>query len=286
VQFQIYSTGLYATWIFHTTCHTLFDCGEGAASSLGKRVFGIDRVCLTHGHTDHIAGLPTLINARNRSVGDPFRPLTVYYPAEDRHILSMKEFIRATQGNRLRYPLTWEPVREGATLPLSEDHRTVLETFRTQHNPRLLSLGYRLVEKRKRLRDEFRGRSDIGAILRDTPAEEKYLYEEPYDARLWTYTGDMNRCELEDVRGSGILLTDATFIDPEDRAAEEARQTHMTLEEAVELAAAAEVDQLYAIHLSERYPRDRIDEALEIQRRRHPKLKITAVYPRRTYTAK
>lgn len=286
MQFQIYSTGLYATWIFHTTCHTLFDCGEGAASSLGKRVFGIDRVCLTHGHTDHIAGLPTLINARNRSVGDPFRPLTIYYPDEDRHILSMREFIRATQGNRLRYPLTWEPLREGKEIPLSADGRQALETFRTRHNPRLLSLGYRLVERRKRLREEYRDHPEIGSILRDTPAGEKHRYEESYDARLWTYTGDMNRCDPEDIRGSGILLTDATFIDPEDRAAEEARQTHMTLEEAADLAANAEVEHLYAIHLSERYSRDRIDEAVQAQRSRYPNLKITAVYPRRTYTAK
>ncbi len=286
MQFLLYSTGLYSTWIYHPACHTLFDCGEGAASYLGKRVFGIDRICLSHGHTDHIAGLPTFINARNRSVGDPFRPLIVYYPAEDRHIGAMREFIRKTQGNRLRYELSWEPVREGASIPLAEGGKQTVESFRTRHNPRLLSLGYRLEERRKRLRPEYRGRSDIGAILRDTPPEEKHRFEETYSARLWTYTGDMKQCDLEDLRGSEVLLTDATFLDPGDRAEEEERHTHMTLEEAAALAADAGTGHFYAIHLSERYHRDRIVEAVNDERARYPNMKITAVYPGRTYTVK
>ncbi len=286
MQFQIYSTGLYSTWIYYPSCSTLFDCGEGAASSLGKRVFGIDRICLTHGHTDHIAGLPTFINARNRSVGDPFRPLTIFYPEGDRYILAMREFIKKTQGNRLRYPLTWEEINPGDSIPLAENGRQCLETFRTNHNPRLLSFGYRWTEKRKRLKEEFRDRPDIGTILRDTPPAEKGRYEETYSSRLWTYTGDMKSCEIDEIRGSEVLVTDATFLDPEDRAQEEERQSHMTMEEAVELAAEAEAGHLYAIHLSERYHRDRIQETADAMRARHPDLKITVVYPRRTYTVK
>ncbi len=286
MRFQLYSTGLYSTWIYYPACGTLFDCGEGAATALGKRIFGVDRICLTHGHTDHIAGLPTFINARNRSVGDPYRPLTIFYPRDDRHIRAMQEFIQKTQGNRLRYPLTWEPIEEGASIPLSDGGPQALESFRTHHNARLLSLGYRLAEQRKRLREEYRGRPDIGAILRGTPSEEKARYEESYSARLWTYTGDMKKCDPEDIRGSEILLTDATFLDARDRADEEERHTHMTLEEAVKLAAEAGVAHLYAIHLSERYHRDRIAEAVEAFRSRYPAMKITAVYPGKTYTVK
>ena len=122
--------------------------------------------------------------------------------------------------------------------------------------------------------------------MRATPAAKKHEYEETYHCRLWTYTGDMRRCEIDDLRGTRVLLTDATFLDPEDRAEEKARQTHMTLDEAVELAVAAETEHLYAIHLSERYSRDRIEEAIEALRGKHPSLRLTAVYPRRRYVAK
>jgi ribonuclease BN (tRNA processing enzyme) len=49
----------------------------------GQRRLRIERVLLTHGHIDHIAGLPPLIWSRAGGMGDNEKPLAIYHPKGD-----------------------------------------------------------------------------------------------------------------------------------------------------------------------------------------------------------
>jgi ribonuclease Z len=61
---KAYSKGLYSNWYFYAPDRVLFDCGEGAALNLRAGIFAIEKIFLSHGHIDHIAGLPLLVSLR------------------------------------------------------------------------------------------------------------------------------------------------------------------------------------------------------------------------------
>ncbi len=65
-----YSKALYSSWLYYSPDRLLFDAGESVSSIMGNKSFAIERVFLSHGHTDHIAGLVGLINIRNSAMGD------------------------------------------------------------------------------------------------------------------------------------------------------------------------------------------------------------------------
>ena len=60
------------------------------------------------------------------------------------------------------------------------------------------------------------------------------------------------------VRGATVLLHDATFLDPADRDVE----THATVDEALAVAQAAEVDTCCLYHVSTRYRRRDIEQGI------------------------
>ncbi len=80
---QGHSKALYSTWIFYRPDRLLIDCGEGAATALGNNSYAIEKVLLTHGHIDHISGLPSLLWSRAAGMGDNEKPLEIYYPQGD-----------------------------------------------------------------------------------------------------------------------------------------------------------------------------------------------------------
>ena len=86
-----------ATWLFYRPDNLLLDCGEGAATSLGNGGYAIERVFLTHGHIDHIAGLPVLLWSRASGMGDVDKPLTIYYPRDDVLVAQMKDYLHTAR---------------------------------------------------------------------------------------------------------------------------------------------------------------------------------------------
>ena len=65
-----FSRGMFSNWLWHRPLQLLVDAGEGLQLALGARVFGPSYLALTHGHSDHVLGVPGLVAARRFGKGD------------------------------------------------------------------------------------------------------------------------------------------------------------------------------------------------------------------------
>jgi ribonuclease Z len=254
-----YSKAIYSTWFYYAPDRILFDAGEGVASRMENRAFAIRRVCLSHGHLDHISGLPTLIHIRMAGMGEKTLPLDVYYPEGDAFIEGLRRHLESAMG-RMTFSLNWHPIGPDARIPLTADeddpprqHERWLETFATEHSRGRLTLGYRVVEHRHRLKSEFVGKPQ-NEIRELVIANGREAVTEQYDHGLLAYLGDCVPMDPSRFSGTDVLLHEATFIDAADREA----NVHSTLYEAICSAKAAGAGNLVLFHVSSRYPRKRI----------------------------
>jgi len=259
-----FSKALYSTWIFYKPDHLLFDCGEGAATALGNGGYGIEKVLLTHGHMDHIAGLPVLLGARAAGMGDPQKPLQIYFPRGDRFVLQMQDYISQSFRN-LPFDLEWIALDEGDQIPLRG--KRYLETFSTQHIKNQLTLGYRLMENRRRIKSTFvhLSQEDIAAIAHQDGREAVAALSENYQAKVLSVSGDSLPLEINTVSNTEILFHEATLINEDERTG----QMHSTLEEAVKTAAGANAGSLVLYHISGRYRAAEIKTAVIAARKKY-----------------
>jgi len=265
-----HSKALYSTWIFYKPDHVLVDCGEGAATHLGNGGFAVERVLLTHGHIDHISGLPSLLWSRAAGMGDTQKPLAIYHPRDDMFVADMQTYLERT-ASRLPFALRWISLEAGAsfelTKPASADEpaqhaprrgRRVV-TFATQHVPGRLTLGYKIVETRQRLKPEYAALSQeqIRARARAEGRDGVRALMEEYEATLVAVGGDGLPLDPATVQGCELLLHEATLLDAKERK----HQWHSTLDEAVWVAAAVGPKALVLYHVSGRYQAGEIASA-------------------------
>ena len=166
----IFSTGLYSTWFFSQEFNTLFDCGEGAATALGNRIFAVDRNCLTHGHMYHIGGLQTFLCARIGARGDHGKPLLILHP-DTPEIRNLRSYIM-TFSATLPYALEWHCLKPGERLELPGG-KHFLASFPARHTDG--ALGYQIFQERVKLKAEYRGQPDIGSLLAGLSEESGLL---------------------------------------------------------------------------------------------------------------
>ena len=245
-----FSRALFSTWIYHRRFNILFDAGEGVATKLQNRVFGIRRIFLSHGHADHIAGLVNLLNIRNLGAGDQTAELKIYYPKNNRLIEIIKDYLGKTQ-NDLSFPLEWIPIEENLEIELDDQKsKLFIRTFKTKHSQKQLSLGYNVIEIRRKLKEEFQGKtqSEINRVVlelgKDAVAEE-------VEHKIFTYGGDSRPINPELIKHSQFLCHECTYLAAEDD--ERNFQQHSLLKEVLEVADKAEVDTLLLFHTSLRY---------------------------------
>ena len=163
-----YSKAMYSTWFYYKSARLLFDAGEGVASSLENFIFGAERIFISHGHHDHIGGLPGIIRARSSARGDKQKPLTIYYPEDDALVQVLRDYVDKVSG-RLEYELTWTEVKPGDEIELrGGDRRSFVRAFATPHSRRATSIGYKLMEHRRRLKPEYEGtdKDEIAQMVR------------------------------------------------------------------------------------------------------------------------
>ncbi len=249
-QLHGFSRALFSTWLYHRRFNILFDAGEGVATGLQNRVFGIRRVFLSHAHADHIAGLVNLINIRNLGAGDQNAPLEIYYPKNSRLLDYMIEYLTKTQKD-LSFELYWIPIDETFEMPLSDQKgRYFIKAFKTEHTPRQLSLGYNILEIRRKLKPEFENatQQEINAAVW---AHGKDYVAEDFEQTVFSFAGDSRPVNPKLVKETLCLCHEATYLDPEDD--ERGFKQHSYLEEVLQTARDAKVANLLLIHVSLRY---------------------------------
>jgi ribonuclease Z len=252
-----YSRGLFSNWLWHRTLHLVVDAGEGLQLGLGSRVLAPTHLLVTHGHADHTFGLPGFVAARRFGIGDPDKPLTIVHPERSRGV----EVARGTlerQWPREAFPLTWVGLAPGGELELGRN--TFIRAFAADHATADLALGYLVLERRQRLRPEFRGASE-DEIRRIVHARGRDTVMEPYVHVLFAHTGDSMPLDPALFARADLLVHDATFLVAEDRR----ERIHATTEEAIATAREAGVRTLVLQHLSVRYERGRAIPALRAQ---------------------
>jgi ribonuclease Z len=242
-----FSRGMYSNWLWHKPLQLVVDAGEGLQLALGSSVFAPSWIAITHGHSDHVLGLPGFVAARRFGKGAQDKPLTIVHPAASRGVQAVRDLL-ATAYAGVQFPLTWHSIAPGGAVPMGKGR--ALEAFQVQHTPGEPALGYRVVETRRRLKPEF---ADLPQREIEACALQGLRHTMMEDTRhiAFAHTGDAMPVSPDDVLGADVLVHDATFLVEADRR----EPIHATTEEALAVATRAGVRTLVLQHLSIRYER-------------------------------
>jgi ribonuclease Z len=252
-----FSRAMFSNWCWHEPFQLVIDAGEGLQLALGQKIWSPQVVALTHGHSDHVLGLPGLIASRRFAKGAQEKPLTVVYPGGNRGVLAVRDLL-GQMWSATEFPVVWVPVQAGEEYRLGKTR--VLKAFPTSHGGSDLTLGYAVLEERRRLKPEFSAlaEAEIRALAREGGRDDLM---EAYRHVRFAHTGDAMPVDPAVVAGADVLVHDATFLDADDRKWD----IHATTAEAIEVGRAAAVGCLVLHHLSIRYDRASALPALRAQ---------------------
>lgn len=238
---------MYSNWLWHRSLQLLVDAGEGLQLALGTNVFSPSLLAITHGHSDHVLGLPGLVAARRFGKGATDKPLTIMYPEGSRGVQAARELLGTAYAGVV-FPLTWIAATPGMRTPLGKGKQ--LEAIAVRHTEHEPALGYRVIETRRRLKPEFAllSQQEIEAAARNGRRDE--LLEDAQHI-LFVHSGDAMPIDPALAMNADLLVHDATFLNEPDRR----EPIHATTEEALDVARRANVKALALYHLSIRYDR-------------------------------
>lgn len=242
-----YSRAMFSNWCWHQPLQLVIDAGEGLQLALGHHIWSPDVVAITHGHADHLLGLPGFVASRRYAKGAQDKPLTVVYPDGNTAVTTMRDLI-GQLWPREQFPVTWVPLKAGAEHRLAPTR--VLQPFRASHGGGDPAHGYRVLEERRRLKPEFSGLSQADIRAR-VATQGRDVLMEPYRHVVFAHTGDSMPIDPALVTGADLLVHDSTFLDLEERKWD----IHASTTEALDVAREAGVTSLVLHHLSTRYDR-------------------------------
>ncbi|MCC8964886.1 ribonuclease Z [Bradyrhizobium sp. Pear76] len=245
------------TWI-------LVDCGEGTQRQLLRSGAGfrrLDHLLLTHGHFDHVLGIPGLFSTlRLRQSPDV---MTVHGGPGTLDVV-----VRMLAGlwgeGRAPIPLDLVPLTEGRVIDAGE---FTIDCFPVRHrdtdsfafsfqsairrhllSDRLLALRVPDGPIRKELAEGRQVRLDDGRTI-----DPEQVLGPAEGRKKLVIVGDTETTEglAEHVGDADVLVIEATFLARDAATARE--YGHLTASEAAALAAASGVKQLVLTHISGRY---------------------------------
>jgi len=216
IRLQGFSLAGEETVIVAPELNVAFDVGRAP-----REVVSIDHICLSHGHMDHAAGVAYYFSQRNFQGASPGCVLVHH-----RLVPALEDLLRV-----------WGRI-EGHVSPavivgVDEDedftvHRSlVIRPFRVCHSGP--SLGFSLVEVRKKLRPEYADLSGQQIVdLKRAGQTVEYRLEVPKVA----YCGDSalgDFLENDHVRNAEVLIVECTFFEPDHvERARKGQHTHVS----------------------------------------------------------
>ena len=235
----------------------LIDCGEGTQVAIrekGWSFHGLDVICFTHFHGDHISGLPGLL----LSMGNAQRqqPVTLIGPRGLKRVVDSLRVIAP----ELPFELQYIEIEEKEEV--FEINGYEIKAFRVNHN--VICYGYNvnikragkfMVEKAKEHNIPVQCWSLLqkgDVVIRDgvTYTPDMVLGPERKGIKL-TYCTDTRPVQsiVENAAKSDLFICEGMYGE-EDKIAKAKENKHMTFAEAATLAKEAEVGELWLTHYS------------------------------------
>jgi len=234
----------------------LIDCGEGTQVSMriiGSGFKSIDLICITHGHGDHIVGLPGLLS----TIGNSGRtePITIIGPEGIGNIINGLRVIAPY----LPYDIN---IIENPKTPLNIMEEVVVSTLELEHSSPCL--GYSFYFKRKPKFDvNMAMANNVPKILwnrlqkGEIISHEGIIYEPSMvlgnerigiKVSLITDTRPIDSIP-EFIKNSDLFICEGTYGDDKDKD-KAIKNKHMTFKEAAQLAKEGKVQELLLTHFS------------------------------------
>jgi ribonuclease Z len=235
----------------------LFDCGEGtqvAWRATGWSFRRLSTICISHTHSDHIAGLPGLFH----TVANTGRtePITIYGP------VGLAEVVQGLRviAPHLPYPVEVRELESGESFPLPEGMQGACVAG--EHALPVLAYRIDLARQRRFLADRARSLGIPTSLWRTLQDGEQVTLDDriieadevmgpPRPGISMAYVTDTRPTPAiaELIAGVSLLVCEGTYGD--DAHAEKAvRNQHMTFREAATLARDAGARQLWITHFS------------------------------------
>ncbi len=210
-----YSVGGEETVVAVPQLDVCFDIGKAP-----DQLIPINHVLLTHGHMDHAAGIAYYLSHRQfcgQSPGTILAPANLLGP-----IGQIIEAWGKLDGSRIQANLVG--VKAGDEYAIKPN--LIARVFPTKHC--YGSVGFCLIERRKKLRSEYAGLTGPQIV---ELKKKGVTIDYPVELPLVTYLGDTNYVDfssLEYIRDSRILIAECTFfIDEHLDRAEAGRHIHV-----------------------------------------------------------